>query len=72
MCPPVTEVVINKFKVRRLRNGKKKNPQELSLGENSTLSLNLKVRFGGSERSKGKKEESKQERKNKIGNICTA
>ena len=62
MCLPVTEVVINKIKVRRLRNGKE-IPQELSIGENSTLSLNLNVRFHRSECSKRMKEERKQERK---------
>jgi hypothetical protein len=52
-------VVINKIKVGRPRNGKE-IPQELSIGENSTLSLNPNVRFYGSERRKRKKEESKQ------------
>jgi len=62
LCLPVTEVVINKIKFRRLRNSKE-IPQELYIVENSTLSLNLNVRFHGSERSKRKKRESKQERK---------
>jgi len=65
LCLPVTEVVINKIKIRRLRNGKK-IPQELYIVENSTLSLNLNVLLHGSERSKKKKNESKQTTKERT------
>ena len=72
MCLPVTEVVINKIKVRRLRNGKE-IPQELSIGENSTLSLNLNYVFMCQNVARERKKKAgKNVRMNKIGNICTA